>query len=82
MAAERVEIPPPWIEYPGYGPGDMFWRQTGEPFFLLVWKPYYESLSEAEKQAYLARWNVPEEWRSYYFDKAWRDWLESTDEDE
>jgi len=81
MAAEREEIPPPWVEYPAYGPGDTFWRQTGEPFMALVWEPYYTSLSEAEQEAYLVRWKVPEEWQDFYFDKKFREWLESTDED-
>ena len=80
MAAEGKEIPPPWVEYPGYGPGDTFWRQTGEPFLSLVWQPYYESLGEAEKEAYLKQWNVPQDWQDFYFDKRWRDFLESTDE--
>lgn len=82
MAAEPKEIQPPWVEYPGYGPGDPFWRQTGEPFFTLVWRPFYDSLNEAEQTAYLIRWNVPEQWQKFYFDQEWREWLESTDEDE
>lgn len=82
MAAETGEIPPPWVEYPGYEPGHIFWRQTGEPFFNLVWEPFYEALSETQKEDYRARWKVPEVWQDFYFDKKWRDWLESTDEDE
>jgi hypothetical protein len=76
------EIKPPWVAYPEYGPGDTFWRQTGEPFMALVWEPYYESLSQEEKDAYLKRWQVPEEWWKFYFDPAWRAFLESTDEDQ
>jgi hypothetical protein len=80
MAPEKKEITPPWVQYPGYGPGDTFWRQTGEVFMAVVWEPYYESLSEEEQQAYLERWKVPQEWQNFYFDKAWRELLESADE--
>ncbi|MEO8870951.1 MAG: hypothetical protein ABI357_08970 [Granulicella sp.] len=75
------EVRPPWVAYPEYGPGDGFWRQSGEPFLTLVWEPYYESLSEEEKAGYLKRWQVPEEWWQFHFDPAWREFLERSDED-
>ncbi|MGI4829809.1 MAG: hypothetical protein ACRYFU_16685, partial [Janthinobacterium lividum] len=82
MMAERKEIKPPWVEYPGIGPADGIWRQgVGESFLSDAWEPYYKSLSEPEQEAYLQRWNVPDEWKSFYFDKEWQAFLESADED-
>jgi hypothetical protein len=57
------EIRPPWIEFPGIIPGDFFWREAGEYWFHDVWRPYWESLSPVEKEEYLARWQVPEDWK-------------------
>jgi hypothetical protein len=82
MTGKQEEVQPPWVAYPGYGPGDTFWRQTGEAFMALVWEPYYEALSEEEKDAYLKRWQVPQEWWNFYFDPAWRAFMESADEEE
>lgn len=68
--AELNEIAPPWIEYPGYGPSDMFWRQGyGDSFMRYQWDPFYESLPEPEQDAYLKRWNVPEDWYTLRFDR-------------
>jgi len=78
----KKEIIPPWVEYPGFPPGDGFWRQSGQLWLNYVWEPYWQSLDVQEQEAYLHRWNVPEEWRKFYFDAAWREWLESTDEPE
>lgn len=77
----RTEIRPPWAEYPGYTPADTFWRQAGEPWLKTVWQPYFDSLNESEQAAYLKRWNVPEVWRRFYFDRDFQEWLESVDED-
>jgi hypothetical protein len=75
------EIKPPWVAFPGYGPGDTFWRQTGESYMATLWEPYYEGLSEEDKGAYLKRWEVPEEWWRFHFDPAWREFMERADED-
>jgi hypothetical protein len=72
------EIPPPWIQYPGYPPGDTFWRQTGEAWFTEVWRPYWERLRPDEQAAYLERWNVPEAWR-LYCNPDFARWLEDVD---
>ena len=76
----KEEIPPPWKMHPGYHPGDCFWRQSGEIWFVYVWRPYWESLSDSEKEDYLAKWNVPFEWQTFYFDNNFQEWLESTDD--
>lgn len=72
----REEIEPPWIAYPGYPPGDFFWRDAGEPWVHYVWKPYWDSLTREEQEAYLQRWNAPEEWRYYYL--VFMKWLKET----
>lgn len=74
------EIPPPWVMHPGYPPADGFWRQSGEAWFTYVWRPYWESLSPPSQEAYLSKWNVPFEWKAFYFDKNFQEWLESTDD--
>lgn len=76
----KTEINPPWVMYPGYPPGDTFWRQSGEAWFNFVWRPYWESLSSVEQEDYLRRWKVPDVWRSFYFNPDFQKWLESTDE--
>lgn len=75
------EIPPPWVKYPGYEVGDGFWRQSGEAWLKDVWQPFYDSLSEGEQSTYLKRWNVPEDWQKFYFDREFQDWLDTVDDD-
>ena len=74
------EVEPPWIKYPGYPPGDSFWRQSGENWFFLLWEPFWKSLNPTEQEKYLAKWNVPKEWKLYYFDSSFREWLETVDD--
>ena len=75
------EVPPPWVKYPGYGPGDGFWRQSGEGWLKDVWQPYFESLNEEQQRVYLMRWSVPQDWRSFYFDREFQAWLNTVDDD-
>jgi hypothetical protein len=77
---DRIEISPPWVEYPGFPPGDFFWREAGEPWLTQVWEPYWKSLSPEQLEEYLQRWNVPDAWRMLYFDPAFREWLDSVDD--
>lgn len=60
--APFVEIKPPWAVYPGYPPGDIFWRQEGEPYWGYSWIPYLKGLSQEEKNRYWQRWTLPPEW--------------------
>lgn len=76
------EIEPPWIKHPEYLPGEVFWRQEGQIWFDYVWRPYYNSLSKEEQEKYMQRWNVPEEWKKFYFDEEFQKWLESVDEED
>lgn len=74
------KIVPPWVEYPEYGLGDTFWRQSGEAWFHHKWLPYWQSLSIDKQEEYLHRWKVPEVWRKFYFDQLFQKWLEEIDE--
>ncbi len=73
------DVTPPWVEYPGLPPYDYFWREAGEPWRVYIWEPFYKALSSAEREAYLKRWQVPEDWQYYYFGKEWHDLWENAD---
>lgn len=77
---ESKEVSPPWIAYPGFPPGDFFWRDAGQPWFAYVWEPYWKSLTTQEQQAYLDKWTVQEDWE-WYFDADLQAWLASIDEE-
>ena len=66
--------------YPGFPPGDFFWREAGEPWLTQVWEPYWKSLSAERLEEYLQRWKMPDAWRMLYFDPAFRAWLDLVDE--
>jgi hypothetical protein len=74
-------VPPPWREYPGYPPGDPFWRQSGQAWLEEIWQPYWQSLTLEAQREYLERWKVPDVWRMIYFDPAFGRWLDEVDED-
>ena len=73
------EIEPPWVKYPGYSPGDGFWRQSGELWIQNIWEPYWKSLNPTEQNEYLKKWAVPNKWRDYYFNPDFHAWLEKID---
>ncbi len=74
------QIVPPWVKYPGFPPGDPFWRQSGEIWFVYVWEPYWNSLTATQQEEYLKTWNVPSEWWDFYFDPEFRAWLDTVDD--
>lgn len=76
------EINPPWVQFPGFEPGDFFWRDAGQPWLVYVWRPYYDSLTPKEQEDYLRRWKVPKEWQDFYFDPEFQKWLEAIDEED
>lgn len=78
------EIEPPWVKYPGFPPGDSFWRQPGEAWFFYIWLPYWQSLSSAAKDQYLTRWSIPDEWSKYceHINPEFKRFLESSDDDD
>ncbi len=63
MKKNMQEIKPPWIAYPGYPPGDFFWRDAGDAYYGYAWDPFWQQLNDQEKTEYLDRWDAPEEWR-------------------
>jgi len=75
-----TEVRPPWIEYPDVPPDDFFWREAGEPWRVLVWEPYYNSLSAREQERYLIRWDVREIWRESWFEKARQEFWDHVDD--
>jgi hypothetical protein len=76
------ESVPPWLQYPGFPPGDAFWRQTGEAWLSRVWQPFWASLGPTERDAYLVRWHAPQAWRLVYGDPDFAQWLEAVDDEE
>ena len=76
----KNEIEPPWVAFPGYPPGDGFWRQSGENWLRYIWEPYWNALSPERKKEYLEKWMVPKEWHDFYFDQSFNQWLHSVDE--
>lgn len=76
---EGLEILPPWILYPEYGPGDGYWRQAGEAWFVEVWQHYWQKLSLDEQADYVQRWMPPEVWKKFYFNNDFSEWLDSVD---
>lgn len=80
----RQEIEPPWVMHPGFSPSDGFWRQSGEAWFHYVWNPFWNTLSVSEKEEYLLRWKVPEEWCLFcpQINPGYAAWLDSLDADE
>lgn len=81
MPEDRKEIEPPWVYAPEFEPGRAFWRQEGELWFIYVWLPYWESLNSSEREEYLIKWNVPEEWRkySYHINPEYKEFVDSLD---
>jgi hypothetical protein len=77
---EQAEVSPPWVTYPDYPPGDGFWRQAGEPWLTMVWRPYWDSLDRGQQADYLTRWKVPGDWRRFYFDAEFVGWLDTVDD--
>lgn len=57
-------VPPPWIAFEGYNPS--WWGehlQGAQGYYNdHYFYPFFTSLSEAEKQAYYARYNATNEW--------------------
>ena len=80
--ARPGEVRPPWIEYPGFGPTDFFWRQSGEAWRHYVWEPYYNALGPEEQAAYRTYWKVPQEWWDFYFDPEWCAFMDHVDDPE
>jgi hypothetical protein len=60
-------VAPPWQVFPEITPEDVpaHMRQgRAEPYFDLVWRPFWSTLSAAHRSAYLDRWNASAAWRA------------------
>lgn len=64
-------IEPPWVKYPEYEPFDPIFNHDLEPYFHLVWRPFFEGLSPTELESYLA---------SYPPTQSWREWIDERDD--
>lgn len=64
MTGAKIVLPP-WRQYAGAESTWSGWRQgKSEPWLLNIWLPFWQSLSEAEREEYLRRWPPPsEDWR-------------------
>jgi hypothetical protein len=61
------DVAPPWQVFPEITPEDVsvHMRQgRAEPYFDAVWRPFWSALSEAQRSAYLDRWNASPAWRA------------------
>jgi hypothetical protein len=61
------QVRPPWVQYPDTEPWWGGWRQgTSEEWLQRTWLPFWRSLSDANREAYLQRWPPPtDDWRTY-----------------
>lgn len=63
LPSGRDEPLPPWIEYPGFSPYDIFWRMgAGESYLIRPFGPFMAALSKSERKQYFLRYDLGEEW--------------------
>lgn len=67
---------PPWELHPEHPPEDSFWRQTGEQA-LAAWLRQWQLLNHVERETYLKKWRVPDQWRVDFFEDpvVFREWV-------
>lgn len=73
-ALERGDdVEPPWVFYPDSEPWWGGWRQgNGEAWWIQIWEPFWSRLHARRREAYAARWNIPEVWREKFFREPYR----------
>ncbi len=78
-----TEPEPPWLLCPQAIPGDYYWREAGESYWHSIWTPFWQSLDAEARTAYLARPDIPKDWREYltHFE-AWSAELNRIDADD
>jgi hypothetical protein len=57
---------PPWIVFPRLDPDELsrhLKQGVTEPWFDQKWRPFWLSLSEAQRVQYLDHWKAPARWR-------------------
>lgn len=58
------EPTPFWIVFPSLETLDAITQGPEEAYLDLEWLPFWSGLDDAAKDAYLERWNTPQEWRT------------------
>lgn len=66
-----AEVRPPWVEFPGAEPWS-FKQGRNEVWFRDFFRRYWRRLSLQERQAYLARWEPPADYWTYYLLEFWK----------
>lgn len=61
----KSEIEPPWVKYPEHPPFDPIYNHELEPYFHLVWRPFFEELSGEQLQDYLLKYPPTEQWNEW-----------------
>ena len=72
LSSARFRPPPPWIVWYDVGPCP-YNQGNPEYWTLSVWIPYWNSLSVAERETFLAEWR--EETRAYLSEDEWESWM-------
>lgn len=73
MHNKDIQVRPPWIEYPESEPTWGGWRQgTSEAWLFDVWMPFWQNLSEEEKNDYLKLFPPPDEGWEFYITDVWK----------
>lgn len=57
------EIEPPWVAFPASSPIYGWNQGLNEEWKINVWMPFWRNLNKDEKDEYLTRWQISEEWR-------------------
>jgi hypothetical protein len=60
------ECQPPWVVFPQLNPDELsrhLKQGAAEPWFDQEWRPFWSSLSEAQRAEYLSYWRAPSKWR-------------------
>lgn len=60
------QLLPPWIVFPNLFQGAPKWNQGFEEDYCINnWLPYLNGLEEEQKKIYLAKYNIPKEWKDW-----------------
>jgi hypothetical protein len=61
---DPLDQAPPWQVFPDLTPADAGARQGAQEAWVdQVWRPFWATLTPAQRQAYLDHWGASDEWR-------------------
>lgn len=87
LGALHLEPPPPWVSFPGEDPATLIVsRLDREYWWPVLWKPFWEHLTEEEQKAYLRRHGGTPEWEEclwqthYEIPRTLKEWADETPE--